>query len=185
MFSFFLSFLIYFLGVYGVSITPKWLSMIPDLLQYFSDHFWNFEHFHFYGPKDLLIITKVLQRAQEKCGNILGQYVFISENLYISIFGSTVYLTFCFFQSLFFWQFEMSNFRIFELPNFRTSEPPNFRTSEGGHFPNFRTSETSELPRGGISKLPNFRTFRELPNLRTSSTCTFSIPGTLGRTLKP
>ena len=58
--------------------------MIPDLLQYFLDYFWNFGFFNKYGPVDPVFITKILQKIQGNHGNILEQYNFHTSTFWNS-----------------------------------------------------------------------------------------------------
>ena len=50
--------------------------MIPDRLQDFLDEFWNLANFTKYGPSEPVFITKILQKIQDKYGDIFETILF-------------------------------------------------------------------------------------------------------------
>ena len=66
--------------------------MIPDIFQYFLEHFWNFQHGHQIWPLHPLFITETLQTIQEQIQNILrliiSTYLNIMDFHFVNFWGT-------------------------------------------------------------------------------------------------
>ena len=70
-----------FYGILGFLNIPKWLIKVTGLLQYFLDHFWNFQNVHQIWTFSLLFLGRNASTNTRKYGNIF-KHTFTYHNIF-------------------------------------------------------------------------------------------------------